>query len=435
MAALDYRINYLVVAFGVLILLAPIAAPREAYVLKYLVWSGLIGLSYLAIWKGLAKSWIRSPITLAVIWLIFAGLLQVMPLIHDWLDRFLSFGESVRLPVAGVELNTISFAPSATIDFVHGCVVLLAVCWWRASYVGAAKAGRQIIEYAIIASATAQAVYGTLSVVTGAELGAFLNIKDAYLGSATGTFVNRSVYGLYLNLAIVACLRVLFFSEAKRSGYVLVAIRIAMVLLVVGVTMSHSRAVGLGFLLVMMGGAVAALIRQRKKSVKSFAFTLLMLVSVVIIDLLVVSNWFGLERLKERAAATSVEVEQRDDIAKLLLQEYQVSTAPLGLGLGSFEVIYPRLETQYQKGRYVRAHADLVELWVSLGLLAVPLVILAVWALLSSGVVGGGLGAALLPHLLLDFAASHWLIWVIVILLWPIRPEAPVRAKVAPTNI
>ncbi|MDD9892032.1 MAG: hypothetical protein OXT49_00780, partial [Gammaproteobacteria bacterium] len=134
---------------------------------------------------------------------------------------------------------------------------------------------------------------------------------------------------------------------------------------------------------------------------------------------LLVSKWYGLEKLADRASKTSMQVEQRDDIVKTLLREYSVTQAPLGFGIGAFEAIYPRLEGQYNRGRYVRAHSDVVEAFVSMGLLTLPIVVFGMWAFVANGVQGALLAAAIFPHVLVDFAASHWLIWMVIILLLP----------------
>lgn len=393
---------------------APIAGPSDAYGLKYLVWVLLLTLvTYRAIATH-AKGQLASPMFIALVWLLIVGVIQVFPYGSACAalncDNYLS---SILAPSNSLDLT-------ATWEFLHAIGVLLAVCWWKNRYI-VSRRDLRIIEYAIIVSATLQALYGTLSVLTGAEIGAFFQVKEAYLGSATGTFVNRSIYGLYLNLGIVVCLQVLFFSSFRPATYTLLGVRLAMLLMVIGVTMTHSRAVGLGFILIMVVAGLVALVRQRRKSFSAFVKVLVLIGSIAIVDVLVVSKWYGLERLVERASATSTELERRDDIARLLLNEYSVTETPLGYGAGSFEAVFPSMEPEYIHGRYRRAHADLVEIYVSLGVMVFPLIVLWGWAVLTAGVLGWLITAAVIPHLLLDFAATHWLIGLIIVLIWPNR--------------
>lgn len=418
MVSVEKKLHWTVWALVLLIIVAPVASPQEAYAQRYFVWSALVALSLFAIARFPSRQ-VGSPIAFGMVWMIIAGLVQLIPLNQKWLGLVSGYSAAIYLDTEIVpDPGRISIDSGATFGFVHACAVLLAVCFWRGSGIAGARATRTL-EYAVIASASIQAIYGTLSVVTGAELGAFFEPKTAYIGSATGNFVNRSIYGLYLNLGVVACLRVLFFSRTRASYYAMVSVRLAMVILVIGITMSQSRAVGLGFIFVMAIGAVSALVRQRKRSIKTYVRVVLIISSIIIVDVLVVSQWFGLERLTERAVATSADAEHRDDIAKVLLHEHSLVSAPLGFGVGAFESFYPRIETQYIKGRYVRAHADLVEFYVSFGALVVPLLLILVWGIVSGGLVGALLLAALTPHLLLDFAASNWLVWLIIVLLWP----------------
>lgn len=405
---------------GLLIFVAPVAAPREAYALQYALWLTIFFVVLLAPPKVSVKRVLCSPLGLLILVFLVIAAIQLLPLPLSWLEVISPYSASSYQAAA----NDIAFAPitldsTATWGVLHICFLLLTMTWWGIDYLKSA-CNLRVIEYAVIISASAQAVLGTLMVVTGLELGAHLQAKEAYIGSATGTFVNRSIFALYLNLGIATCLKLLFFSKLRPSGHALLAIRLAMVVLVVGVTMSHSRAAALGFIGVMAVAFIGLILRQRKRTNEKPWGLLLLLASVVVIDLLVVSQWYGLEKLASRASSTSIEAEQRDDIVQLLFEDYRLRDMPLGIGLGAFEAYYPQIESIYSNGRYVRAHSDVAELGISLGFAAVIIVVLVTRVVAVGNFATILLVSAMAPHMLLDFAVSHWLICFVVITLLPI---------------
>lgn len=404
---------------GILILVAPIAAPRDAYVLQYALWFTVFVVVWVAAPQVSAKSVLHSPLGFLLSVFLVLAAMQLLPLPLSWLRVISPYSAtSYQAAASEIAFAHITLDPTATWGVLHVCLLLLAVVWWGLGYLKSARSLR-VIEYAVIISASAQAVWGTLMVVTGFEIGANLQAKEAYIGSATGTFVNRSIFALYLNLGMATCLKLLFFSKFRPSGYALLAMRLAMVTLVVGVTISHSRAAALGFIGVMAVTFVGLIVRQRMHSKGNLTGLLLLFASIVVVDLFVVSKWYGLEKLANRAAATSVEAEQRDDIAQLLWDEYQLKAMPLGVGIGSFEAYYPSIESGYLTGRYVRAHSDIFELVALLGVAAIVVALFIGRLAITGPFASVLLFAAMVPHILLDFSASHWLICLVVILLLP----------------
>ena len=404
-----------------LTLVAPVAAPREAYVAQYTVWLALLLMVVFSPPRVSVKNLLLSPMGGVLLAFMAIAAIQLIPFPLSLL-RVLSPYSAERYQVAAVDIHfaPITLDPTATWEVLHVCIFLATVAWWGMGYLKSER-NLRLIEYAFIVSATAQAVIGTLMVVTNFEIGAYFQAKEAYIGSATGTFVNRSMFGLYLNLGIAVCIRILFFSALRPSGYLQLATRLAMVILVIGVTMSHSRAAALGFLCVLAVALVGLVLRRSGGANKSPRALLVLLASVVVVDLFVVSQWFGLEKLAVRAMSTSIEQEQRDDVAQLILAEYSPRTMPLGIGLGAFEAYYPQIESTYSNGRYVRAHSDVAELGLSLGLPALIILVLVARLVLNGNVSTTLLVSVMVPHVLLDFAVSNWLICFVLIALLPVE--------------
>lgn len=400
---------------GMLIVVAPIAAPRDAYVLQYAFWFAVFVVVLTAVPQVNARNILYSPFGFLLLVFLAVAAIQLLPLPISLLEIVSPYSASSYQAAANyIGFAPITLDPTATWGGVRTCLLLLAVVWWGLGYLKSAR-NLRVIEYAVIMSAAVQAVLGTISVLAGLEVGAYLQAKEAYIGSATGTFVNRSIFALYLNLGIATCLKLLFFSKLRPSGYALLATRLAMVVLVVGVTMSHSRAAALGFIGVMAVAWIGLIVRQRMYSRVKLTGLLLLLVSIVVVDLFVVSKWYGLEKLANRAAATSVEAEQRDDIAQLLWDEYQLEAMPLGVGMGAFEAYYPSIERRYLTGRYIRAHSDIFELVALLGVVTIVVAVLIGRLAITGSFATVLLFAAMVPHVLLDFAASHWVICLVVI--------------------
>ena len=250
---------------------------------------------------------------------------------------------------------------------------------------------------ALVVSGTFQAFIGTFATLSGIE-----SIQFGSGGSqdATGTFVNRNHLAGYLELCLGAGIGLLLaLRDGRPWRWVNVLelilgpkmrLRLALVIMVIALVMTHSRGGNTGF---MVGLLVAGLIftvrdtTHRKRN-------LLILLSIVLIDVLIISQYFGLERLKERLVNTQIAVEvvdgqttfnindQRDDVVRQAIPLMQ--DKPLtGQGAGTFEAVFPRYADHTLPQHFDHAHNDYVQFWVEYGLLgSLPLaifVLLALW--------------------------------------------------------
>jgi O-antigen ligase len=242
--------------------------------------------------------------------------------------------------------------------------------------------------YALVISGTFQALYGGLMVLSGLEYSFFLK-KEFYRGMATGTFVNRNHLAGYLEMALAAGLGLLVaglkgerhehWRARLRHWLRLIlsetaVLRLALVIMALGLVLTRSRMGNAGFLasLSITGGLALLLSRSAKRS------TVLLFVSVIVIDIALIGSWFGVEKVIQRVEQTSLTTESRDDVNEFvwpMVKDFWIT----GSGAGSFRVIFPHYVTaDLGEGFYEHAHNDYFEFWSELGVMGCFPLLLAV---------------------------------------------------------
>lgn len=256
----------------------------------------------------------------------------------------------------------------------------------------------------LVVSGTLQAFFGAFMTLSGIEW-LLAGPKTSYVGDATGTFVNRNHLAGYLELTLACGIGLLL---ALRDGRPLrwvnvletlmgpkARLRLALVVMVIALVMTHSRGGNAGFFVGLMIVGGLFVLRNREHRLRNG----LILASIVLIDVLIVSQYFGLERLKDRVMNTRLtdvvvdgEVVQRanelrDDVARQALPLVE-DKALTGHGAGSFEAVFPRLAGDDIRLHFDHAHNDYLQFAVEYGLLGtLPLaafVLLALWRALQA---------------------------------------------------
>lgn len=292
-----------------------------------------------------------------------------------------------------------------------------------------------ILLATLVFSGTLQAFWGALMTLSGVEW-LLTGPKTAHLGDATGTYLNRNHLAGYLEMTLacgIGLLLALRDNRPFRWRNVLellmgpkARLRLALVVMVIALVMTHSRMGNTAFFtsLLLVGGLFVLMEKEHRLR------NSLILASIIVIDMLVISQYFGLEKLKDRLINTRLhdvvvngEVVQqanevRDDVfgyAIPLLMERPLS----GQGAGSFEAVFPQYPGQDIRLNFDHAHNDYIQFAIEFGLLgSLPLaafVLLALWHALKalwrresvyrSGVgFGAAMGiSALLIHSSTDF--------------------------------
>lgn len=287
----------------------------------------------------------------------------------------------------------------------------------------------------LVVSGTLQAFFGAFMTLSGVEW-LLVEPKTSYVGDATGTFVNRNHLAGYLELTLACGIGLLLalrdgrpFSWVNLLELLLgpkARLRLALVVMVIALVMTHSRMGNAAFFasLLLVGGLFVLLEKEHRLR------NSLILGSLILIDILVVSQYFGLEKLKDRLLNTRLndvvvngEVVQRANEVRDNVFGYAVpllQARPLvGQGAGSFETVFPQYPGNDIRIHFDHAHNDFIQFAIEFGLLgSLPLaafILLALWYALralwqreSVYRSGAGFGAAmgiiaLLIHSSTDF--------------------------------
>lgn len=281
----------------------------------------------------------------------------------------------------------------------------------------------------LVVGGTLQAFAGALAVLTGFEWPGAPETQQAVV---SGTYVNRNHLAGYLQMALAAATGLLLALRSDRvlnwrsvSGLILgpkAILRLALVIMVIGLVMTRSRMGNVAFFtsLLMMGSVFIAVTPTHRLR------NALLLASFLIVDLLIVGQWFGLDALRDRITETrfSDEIAEvvdanglreeivvrrenviRDEVAGYAFTQFQ-DRPVRGFGAGSFETSFQAYPGRDVTRRFDHAHNDFLQFGVEFGVIGtVPLgafVLLAlqqglrpVFTQASNFRSGVGLGAAM----------------------------------------
>ncbi|HUP91368.1 MAG TPA: O-antigen ligase family protein [Solimonas sp.] len=282
-----------------------------------------------------------------------------------------------QVPGASARLTT-SIAAGATADALLLTLGYFAL-YWLIVLSSAGTPGRvRLLLATLVVGGLAQALFGSLMTLSGVEYGLF-GRKWFYLGSATGSFVNRNHFAGYLELTGAAALALvlaglgkplsgrswrqlmrdtinLFFSDKIRA-------RVALAVMVVGIVMSRSRMGNIAFFASLcVCGLGYIVLRERALAFRAAVLFL----SLLVVDTLIVSRWLGIGQVIERLERTDVAEEGR---VQLLEEIPPVIDSFLwaGSGLGTFASAYAPHRSPRMHAWFDHAHNDYVELLVETG--------------------------------------------------------------------
>lgn len=359
----------------------------------------LIALFYVFGWQ---RQWVKPGagfasaqpmLWLLVLWLLYLGL-TILPLPLSL--RMLLSPESVaQYQMAGVDAASLSLLPyvtqgywlkSAAYATLFALVLLLVN----------SKQRLILLAYTLVLSGVFQAFFGSMMTLSGLEYLLFQK-KDAYIGFATGTFVNRNHLAGYLEMTLAIGIGLLLASwssdeairtwkQRMRSFLRLILsakllLRVMLAIMVIALVLTRSRMGNTaffasmmitGFIGLLMFRAQAGSVRQMfsKRETRSMV---ILLSSLLVIDLFIVGTWFGVEKLVDRMEQTSVEHDAgRIEVSKTtldLIRDYPV----VGTGGGSFHSVYPRYSPETIRDYYDHTHQDYLEFAADTGLVGLGL--------------------------------------------------------------
>ncbi|WP_445777451.1 O-antigen ligase family protein [Shewanella sp.] len=241
---------------------------------------------------------------------------------------------------------------------------------------------------AIIISGCLQAFYGTLLNLLQLEASPVFGYHDG--DRARGSFVYQNHFANYLAL----CLSIAFgwlLSELKtsksdtdfRQKFIdllstlfsrKIILRLAIVIMVIGLILSRSRMGNAGFFTALGVVSLLSMFIYRRPP------TLFkpLVISIFILDLLIVGSIFGVDKVKQRLEDTSFSSETRDEVVidSIPIIKQHLLT---GTGGGSFYTVFPQYQPQFYSGFYDHAHNEYVQFVVEYGV--VMTAILGLWVL------------------------------------------------------
>ena len=245
----------------------------------------------------------------------------------------------------------------------------------------------------LVFSGTFQAAYGALMVLSGLELGFFVE-KYVGEGVATGTFVNRNHFAGYLVMCLSAGIGLLLSQLVRERqsdqrerirGWLRlllssrIRLRLYLAVMVVALVLTRSRMGNLAFFTALGVAGVIALMSARHFSWR----VVILLASLLLVDALILGQWFGLDQLLDRLAQTHPEEEVRV-WSNIYTMDYVKEFILSGSGGGSFYGVFPNFQAPDLEGYHQHAHNDYLEFAAELGLPAVCVlslfVCLALWS-------------------------------------------------------
>jgi len=328
-------------------------------------------------------------LSLFVLWL----LIQVVPLPLNWLQILSPHAFELYSAVLHPdEWAPISLDPHTSMISLWKSIAYLMFFWLALMLIDDLKK-LEWLAYVILVSALFQAGYGSYMVISGYEYAFFVKKSD-HLDLATGTFMNRNHFAGYLEMALAvgiglfistltsvrhyswrARFRNLLEAVLSRKGL----IRLALIIICAGLIMSRSRMGNAAFFASLLLTGVLFLLTA-KHATRS---TSILLISLIVLDLLLIGSWVGVERVVERMELTSAETETRDEVVRdtvTMIQDYFLT----GVGGGNYFSSFPAYRGQDIHSYYNHAHNDYLELLSEFGLIGMLLLAVAVCLALSA---------------------------------------------------
>ncbi len=322
-------------------------------------------------------------------WLVYI-LLQYIPIPFPWIQNFSPASASLHA------FSNPNFAP-LSVD-THGTLSCLlmsigyVLMFILTLLLVNSRARLRWVAYTLIFSGLFQALYGYFMTLSSPEHSFFM-LNETNQGATTGTFINRNHLAGYLELClsigIGALIAMMGHDDSlhtwrQRLSRLLkwilspkMLLRGCLMLMVIALVMTRSRMGNTAFFSSMLVTGLLTLTLSRHANRP----TVILLTSLIVIDILIVSNWFGLDQLAQRIEATEIASEQSRLIPDQQSLSYWRDYYLTGSGLGSYYVTYFRYKGSDSSGYQDHAHNDYVEFAYETG---IPGILLLAASVLST---------------------------------------------------
>lgn len=315
-------------------------------------------------------------IVLALAWQLARGSLSPAPALRQaWPATALFFAIPVwsAVQLLGVT-GPISQDASATLFRLQsslGYALLFGLCLQLLN----SPERLQRLALVIVLSGVFEACYGAIVILGGRSFDILhAHPVNMHVGDATGTFANRNHLAGYLELCLAVGIGLLIASMTgsaesggtwrERTRALLrtllgakAMLRLLLIAMVIGLVMTRSRMGNAAFFGSMGACAAIGLLIYRRQSQSM----VLLFGSMILIDIFIVSTWFGLDKLASRIEDTQTTREGRLEVTRnalVWIQEHWLT----GTGAGSFVSVFPAYRDSNVKGFYDFAHNDYLQL-------------------------------------------------------------------------
>ena len=359
------------------------------------------GICWLLAWQ---RNEVRSTEALQRAWPALAVLaVWLLYLMLHWIALPAGLVEFLSPQAAGLYATVMDGAHAGTaylsVDPGASFAFWLKSCAWACAFfltlaLCNTRERLRLLAYALVLSGLLQAVYGGLLHLAGENLVMF-GATIPHASQASGGFVNRNHLAGFLEITLAVGIGLMISDledSAPRSwrrfvrdfAQVLLSrkapLRIFLIVMVVALVMTRSRMGNTAFFSALVVAGVIALVLSRHAS----RSTVVLIVSLIVVDIFIIGTWFGVEKTVQRIEQTTrQDVEQRVDPSGEALAIYR--DFPLfGSGAGSFYTAFSRYRSPDILPYYDYVHNDYVQFLTDTG--AIGLAIIGLFVLMPLGV-------------------------------------------------
>ena len=341
----------------------------------------LLYLAWLLANRGIswrAPTWVRWLPALALV----LPAIQLLPIPAGlWASSPARAELAAQLAQAGVvPAHVIGLSPIATEQALWALLPATALFLCT---LGLSRRSQLMLLVVIVILATLSIFMGIAQLADGNESPLRL-YSPTNRDQAVGFYANRNHFAGFLAMILPLVFAATSWSVVERLGgrrmspFVVIACCALVILLMLGIALSRSRAGMLLGMLAVLGSLPLAMSLRKQRGMKRILAAILAVAAMVSIQ-------FSLLGVLQRLEVDPLS-DGRWKYATVTLQAAS-AYAPLGSGLGTFQQAYQPFEAKSAPGRYVinHAHDDYLELWLEGGVPALALMLLGAAAWLWRG--------------------------------------------------
>lgn len=295
--------------------------------------------------------------------------------------------------VGGVSVDTGATFQYLMLGCAYSLLFLLVIDLFRT------RKRLSLLLGALVASGTFQAFFGVVMTLSGGVEHLLVGSKTAFVGDATGTFVDRNHFAGYMEITVACGIGLLLALRDERQFRWVnlletllgpkARLRLALIMMTIALVMSHSPIGNTAFFfsLALIGGLFV--LANKESRLRNS----LILASVLLIGMLMVSQHFDLKKSVDAMAVTQSESMLVDGQttagANAMRSNVLAAAAPLaeeclltGHGAGSFEVVLGKAAGADVTQHVEHTHNDYLQFVIEYGLLgSLPLLVFVFYGL------------------------------------------------------